>query len=106
VYDDKILKLALALRRFVLTAVSEATETIHDPYNAVAVGHSFTGWLRESFCHLTVYPSSLFGIPSLCGTARSGILEVTGKQVRHVTIRGYSDLKNGYLRCLPRVAIR
>jgi hypothetical protein len=55
VYDDKIVKLALALR-FVLTAVSEAKETIHDPFNAVAVGHSFTGWLRETFCHLLVDP--------------------------------------------------
>ena len=41
---------------FVLTAVSGATETIHDPYNAVAAGPSFTGCLRESFCHLAVDP--------------------------------------------------
>jgi hypothetical protein len=36
VYDDKIVKWALALQRFVLTEVPKApkaTETIHDPYN-------------------------------------------------------------------------
>jgi hypothetical protein len=56
VYDDKIIELALAVRRFVLTETPRATETIYDAYNAVAVGYSFTGRLKESFCHVAVYP--------------------------------------------------
>jgi hypothetical protein len=56
VYDDKIVKLALAVRRSVLTESPDATETIYDAYNAVAVGYSFTGRLKESFCHVAVYP--------------------------------------------------
>src|ERR1700685_4769783 len=55
VYDDRIVALALAVRRFVLTETPRATETIYDAYNAVAIGYSFTGRLKESFIHVAVY---------------------------------------------------
>src|SRR5580693_10414532 len=55
-YDEKVAELALAVRRFVLTIAPGATEAIYDAYNAVAVGYSFTGRLKESFCHVAVYP--------------------------------------------------
>jgi hypothetical protein len=35
-----------------------------------------------------------------------GILQGSGKQVRHVTIREAGDLKNSYLRRLLRVAVQ
>ncbi len=55
-YDKPVVALALALRKKVLTAAPMATETIYDAYNAVAIGYSFTGRLKEGFCHIAVYP--------------------------------------------------
>jgi hypothetical protein len=54
VYDEKIIATALAVRRLVLTETPRATESIYDAYNAVAIGYSFTGRLKESFCHIAV----------------------------------------------------
>ena len=108
VYDDKIVDLALAVRRFVLTETPRATETIYDAYNAVAVGYSFTGRLKESFCHVAVYPKRVnLGLNRGAELPDPrGILEGTGKQVRHVTIRELSELENPYLTRLLRVAIK
>src|ERR1700722_18085746 len=55
-YDASIQKLALDVRAYVLTIEPQATETIYDAYNAVAVGYSFTGRLKECYCHVAVYP--------------------------------------------------
>ena len=107
-YDDRIVALALTVRRFVLTETPRGTETIYDAYNAVAMGYSFTGRLKESFCHVAVYSKHVN-----LGFNRGvdlydprGILQGAGKQIRHVTIREASDLKNSYLTRLLRVAVR
>lgn len=107
-YDDTIAEIALAVRRFVLTEVPEATESIYDAYNAVAMGYSFTGRLKESFCHIAVYSKHVN-----LGFNRGvdlpdpwAILQGTGKQVRHITIRQAEDLQNPYLRRLLRLAVQ
>jgi hypothetical protein len=107
-YDDRIVALALTVRRFVLTETPRATETIYDAYNAVAVGYSFTGRLKESFCHVAVYSQHVnlgFNRGVDLDDPR-GILQGAGKQIRHVTIREAGDLKNSYLTRLLRVAVR
>lgn len=107
-YDDRIVALALTVRRFVLTETPRATETIYDAYNAVAMGYSFTGRLKESFCHVAVYSKHVnlgFNRGVDLDDPR-GILQGAGKQIRHVTIREASDLKNSYLTRLLRVAVR
>jgi hypothetical protein len=107
-YDEKIVELTLAARRFVLTLAPGATEAIYDAYNAVAVGYSFTGRLKESFCHVAVYPKHVnlgFNHGAELADPR-GILQGTGKQVRHVTIRKAADLNNDYLRRLVRTAVK
>lgn len=81
VYDEKIVALALDVRRFVLTETPRATETIYDAYNAVAVGYSFTGRLKESFCHVAVYAKHV-NLGFNHGAELSdpwGILQGTGK---------------------------
>jgi hypothetical protein len=96
VYDEKIVTLALNVRRFVLTESPRATETIYDAYNAVAVGYSFTGRLKESFCHVAVYAKHVnlgFNHGADLADPR-GILQGTGKQVRRVTIREAAELKS------------
>jgi hypothetical protein len=107
-YDDRIAALTLAVRRFVLTETPRATETIYDAYNAVAMGYSFTGRLKESFCHIAVYAKHVnLGFNRGVDLADPrGILQGNGKQVRHVTIREARDLKNAYLTGLLRAAVQ
>ena len=54
-YDGHIAELALALRRIVLEEAPEAMESIYDAYSAVAIGFSFTGRLKDGFCHIATY---------------------------------------------------
>src|SRR5579863_157923 len=46
-YDKRNAKLALDVRREVLTAATDAAEAICDAYNAVAIGYSFTGRCKK-----------------------------------------------------------
>jgi hypothetical protein len=107
-YDERIVELALAVRRFVLTEAPGATETIYDAYNAVSTGYSFTGQLKECFCHVAVYSKHVnlgFNRGVELADPR-GILQGTGKQIRHITIRETGDLENPYLTRLLRMAIK
>jgi Domain of unknown function (DU1801) len=72
------------------------------------VGYSFTGRLKESFCHVAVYAKHVnlgFNHGADLADPR-GILQGTGKQVRHVTIREAADLKSADLTRLLRLAIK
>jgi len=107
-YDVQIVALALAVRRFVLTETPRATETIYDAYNAVAIGYSFTGRLKESFCHMAVYAKHVnLGFNRGVDLADPhGILQGNGKQIRHFTIREVGDVKNSYLTRLLREVVQ
>src|SRR5262249_22733670 len=50
-----ISKLFLATRRTVLMAAPEANELVYDAYNAVTAAYSFSGRLKEAFCHVAAY---------------------------------------------------
>ena len=106
-YDPTIQKLALEVRAYLLTIEPRATETIYDAYNAVAIGYSFTGRLKECYCHVAVYPKHVnFGFNRGADLDDpKKILLGTGSQVRHVTIRDKSDLANPYLKGLVKAAI-
>lgn len=107
-YDNQIVALALAVRGFVLAETPRATETICDAYNAVAIGYSFTGRLKESFCHIAVYAKHVnLGFNRGVDLADPrGILQGNGKQIRHFTIREVADVKNSYLTRLLREAVQ
>jgi hypothetical protein len=107
-YDKPVIALALALRKKVLTAAPVATETIYDAYNAVAIGYSFTGRLKEGFCHIAVYPKHV-NLGFNWGTELPdphNLLEGAGKRTRHVTLHNLSDVKDPRLGPLLRVAIQ
>jgi hypothetical protein len=107
-YDKPVIALALALRKKVLTAAPMATETIYDAYSAVAIGYSFTGRLKEGFCHIAVY-SKHVNLGFDWGTELPDpheLLEGTGKRTRHVTLRNLSDVKDPRLGPLLRIAIQ
>jgi hypothetical protein len=106
-YDPTIQKLALEVRAYLLTIESRATETIYDAYNAVAIGYSFTGRLKESYCHVAVYPKHVnlgFNRGADLDDPQK-FLQGKGSQVRHVTIHDKSGLAGAYLKGLVRVAI-
>jgi hypothetical protein len=106
-YDERIVTLALAVRRYMLTLEPRATETIYDAYNAVSVGYSFTGRLKECYCHVAVYARHVnlgFNRGADLDDPKK-ILLGTGSQVRHVTIHEAADLEGSYLKGLVRAAI-
>jgi hypothetical protein len=106
-YDPAIQRLALDVRTYLLTIEPRATETIYDAYNAVATGYSFTGRLKECYCHVAVYPKHVnlgFNRGADLDDPKK-ILQGAGSQVRHITIRDKSDLAGPYLKGLVKAAI-
>jgi len=106
-YDDRIVKLALEVRSYMLRLEPRATETIYDAYNAVAIGYSFTGRLKECYCHVAVYAEHVnlgFNHGADLDDPQKRLKGV-GSQVRHVTIHEAGDLKGAYLKGLVRAAI-
>jgi hypothetical protein len=107
-YERRISDLALALRKILLEEAPESIESIYDAYNAVAIGFSFTGRLKDSFCHIAAYSNHVnLGFNRGASLADSqGILVGAGKSVRHIRIESESDLKHPSLRDYVRAAIR
>jgi hypothetical protein len=106
-YDSSIQKLALEVRAYLLTIEPRATEIIYDAYNAVSTGYSLTGRLKECYCHVAVYAKHVnlgFNRGADLDDPQK-ILQGTGSQVRHVTIRVKTDLTTTYLKGLVRAAI-
>jgi hypothetical protein len=106
-YDPSIQQLALDARAYLLAIEPRATETIYDAYNAVAIGYSFTGRLKECYCHVAVYPKHVnlgFNRGADLDDPRE-ILQGKGSQVRHVTIHEKTALAGPYLKNLVRAAI-
>jgi hypothetical protein len=106
-YDKKIAAIALEVRRAVLTAAPGATEAIYDAYNAVAIGYSFTGRLKESFIHIAVYaPHVNLGFNRGAEMKDPDrVLQGDCKMVRHLTIREPGDLKKRYVARLLKDAV-
>jgi hypothetical protein len=107
VYEPQVVELALALREMVLEAAPEAIESIYDAYNAVAIGFSFTGRLKDSFCHIATYARHV-NLGFNRGASLSDVydvLEGTGKSVRHIKIARQSDLAAPYLQLYLQAAI-
>ena len=106
-YAPTIQKLALDVRSYLLTVEPRATETIYDAYNAVAIGYSFTGRLKECYCHIAVYAKHVnlgFNRGADLDDPQK-ILQGKGSQVRHITIQEKSDLAAPYIKNLVRAAI-
>jgi hypothetical protein len=99
VYDRHIAELALALREMVLEAAPEAIESIYDAYNAVAIGFSFTGRLKDGFCHIATYAHHVnlgFNRGASLPDPQE-VLEGTGKAIRHIKMARQSDLAAPFL---------
>lgn len=107
-FGADVAALFLATRRAVLAAAPEAHELIYDAYNAVSAAYSFSGRLREAFCHVAAYT----GYVNL-GFNRgaelpdpSAMLVGSGAHIRHVRLAAAADLRAPALQALLRAAVR
>lgn len=106
-YSPQIAKLALGLRAMLLEEAPDAIESIYDAYNAVAIGFSFTGRLKDSFCHIATYERHVnlgFNRGATLADPEK-ILVGTGKAVRHIGFARESDLARPFLKRYIRAAI-
>ena len=84
-----------------------ATELIYDAYNAVTVAYSFSGRLKEAFCHVAAY-SGYVNVGFNRGADLAdpdGILVGAGARIRHVRVTRPSDLGSAPLQRLIRAAV-
>jgi hypothetical protein len=106
-YDRPVAELAFALREMLLEAAPDAIESIYDAYSAVAIGFSFTGRLKDTFCHIATYAHHVnlgFNRGATLSDPQK-VLEGTGKSVRHIKIAHESDLAAPFLAHYIREAI-
>jgi hypothetical protein len=106
-YDPHISDLTLALRDVVLEEAPNAIESIIKGY-AVTIGFSFTGKpLKDGFCHVVTYSSHVnlgFNRGALLPDP-NGVLQGTGKAIRHITIRNRAELDRPFIRRYLQAAI-
>jgi hypothetical protein len=106
-YDPQISHLTLALRELVLEEAPAAIESVVKGY-AVAIGFSFTGKpLKDGFCHVVAYSSHVnlgFNRGALLPDP-NGVLDGTGKLIRHMTVRNQNDLDRPFVRRYVQAAI-
>jgi hypothetical protein len=106
-FESRIAELALATRKLVLEEAPDSTELIYDAYNAVATGYGFTGRPSECFIHIAVYAKWVnlgFHRGSELSDPR-GILQGTGRLIRHIRIAELGDLEKPVVRAFVKQAI-
>jgi hypothetical protein len=106
-YDLKVGGLALALREMVFNEAPEAIERVFRGY-AVSLTYSFTRSWAQGFCHIVVYRNHVnlgFNRGAQLVDPR-GLLEGSGKMIRHIRVATPDDLTKAYLRRFLRSAIK
>jgi len=106
-FEARITKLALATRKLVFEEAPDSIELIYDAYNAVATGFGFTGRPSECFIHIAVYAKWVnlgFHRGSELEDPK-GVLQGTGRLVRHIRIADLADLDSPAVQALVRAAI-
>jgi hypothetical protein len=105
-YDRTVSGLVLALRALVLEEAPQASELLSKGY-AVAIGFTFTGKLKDCFCHIATYAHHV-NLGFNRGTSLADpnkILTGTGKNIRHIRISSDRDLSLPCLRDFVRAAM-
>ena len=105
-YDRTVSGLALALRAIVLEEAPDSRELLSKGY-AVAIGFTFTGKLKDCFCHIATYARHV-NLGFNRGTSLQDpkkILVGTGKAIRHIRIESQSDLQLPHVRRFIRTAV-
>jgi hypothetical protein len=106
-FESRIKELALATRKLVLEEAPDSTELIYDAYNAVATGYGFTGRPSQCFIHIAVY-AKWVNLGFHRGSELSdpkGILQGSGRLIRHIRISEPEDLAEPPVRAFVKQAI-
>jgi hypothetical protein len=106
-FESSIAELALAIRKLVLKEAPESIELMYDAYNAVATGYGFTGRPSECFIHIAVY-AKWVNLGFHRGSELpdpNGVLQGTGRLIRHIRIAELADLKKPAVRAFVKAAI-
>src|SRR5215510_1671895 len=106
-YDLKVGQLGLALRAMVLEEAPFASERILQTY-ALALLYSLTDKWKDTFCHVVVYTKHV-NLGFNRGAELDdpdGLLEGSGKIIRHLRVERKEDLKQPHLRHFIRAAIK
>jgi hypothetical protein len=105
-YDRDIRDLALELRALVLEEMAPCYENIYDAYSAVAIGYGTSDRLSDGIFHIAVYSNHVnlgFNDGASLDDPK-GILQGSGKLIRHITIKTAKDLERPELRAYIRRA--
>lgn len=105
-YDRLIRELALATRSLVLEEMAPCVENMYDAYSAVALGYGSSDRLKDGVIHVAVYSGHVnigFNHGAELGNEK-GLLQGTGRRVRHITVKCADDLRNPAVRKYLRAA--
>ena len=81
-------------------------ENIYDAYSAVAIGYGASDQLRDGIFHIAVYSNHVnlgFNDGASLDDPK-GILQGSGKVIRHITMKASEDLERPELRAYIRRA--
>lgn len=91
---DAVVEIALAARKAVLKAAGRCSELIYETY-CISNAFTFTGKQGQGFIHIATYAAHVnLGFDH--GTALAdpgGLLQGTGKRIRHIRLDSPADLK-------------
>ena len=94
-FNNEIISLAIQLRDFIKEETKPSTELVGDSTISLNIGYGFTEKAWDCFCAIIVYSKHInLSFPS--GAFLSdpqGLLQGTGKKIRHIRISNLSDVK-------------
>lgn len=94
-FNNEIISLAIQLRDFIKEETKPSTELVGDSTISLNIGYGFTEKAWDCFCAIIVYSKHInISFPS--GAFLSdphGLLQGTGKKIRHIRISNLSDVK-------------
>lgn len=105
-YDDTVADLALDLRALILEEVPLADELLYDSYNAVSAAYSLSEHLRHAFCPVATDTRHVnLGFNQGADMdAPDGLLDGSGKRIRHLKMKSPEDLEQPHVRAFIREA--
>lgn len=105
--SEQVVRTALAARNAVLKLAGECSERIYETY-CISNAFTFTGKQGQGFIHIATYANHVnLGFDR--GTELDdpeGLLQGTGKLIRHIRLKGVSDVKRAGVTNLIRGAVQ